>query len=220
MSMKGMLKTLCAVSGVLICLGCATLDRYKQADQYKYQVHSLAVLPLILGDDDGRLQKSGNTEVYEFKDYFDRTFYDSFEKSVQLIDSIQLKLPGRDFNINVYNGMDYFAAARELGVDAVLGINLTLYNEVKPGAKGAQVAAAVLTTVLLGGYVKENQIVGYDTHYAYLNVEKVDESLSFRYAGKAFPTIEEQREYFLGSLLGHLDTQFPLSTDYVPAYKE
>jgi len=74
--------------------------------------------------------------------------------------------------------------------------------------------------VLLGGYIKENQIVGYDTHYAYLNVEKVDQTVRFQYYGKAFPSIEEQREFFLSSLLGHLDTQFPLSTDYVPAYKE
>jgi len=116
--------------------------------------------------------------------------------------------------------MDYAAAARELGVDAVLGINLTLYNEVAPGATGAQIAAAVLTTVLLGGYIKENQIVGYETHYAYLDVETVERSLELQYYGKAFPSIEEQREFFLESLLSYLDTQLPLSTDYVPAYKE
>jgi hypothetical protein len=74
--------------------------------------------------------------------------------------------------------MVYFAAAEEPGVEAVLGINLAFYNELKPGDKSARIAAAVLTAVLPDGDVTADRIVG------------------------------------------HLDTPFPLSTDYVPEYKD
>lgn len=217
--MKIMLKCLSMALALWFVGGCATLDRYKKADESKHEIRSLALLPLIVGDENGRIEKLGSTEVQEFLRYFNDRFWSDFEGQVTLIDSIELMLPGRDFNIQAYNGMDYLAAARELGVDAVLGINLTLYNEVKPGAKGAQIAGAVITTLLFGGYVRENQIVGYATHYAYLDMEKVDESLSFKFAGKSFPTIDEQRAYFVDVLLAYLDRSFPLSSDYVPAYK-
>jgi hypothetical protein len=192
---------------------------YQQADEYKSQIGSIALLPMIIGDDDGRIEKIGSVELQEFVSYFNGRFYDDFQREVQLINGIELRIPGRDFTINAYNGMDYVAAAHELGVDAVLGINLTLYNEVAPGAKGAQIAGAIVTTLLLGGYVAERQIVGYHTHYEYLDVEKVDQVLAFQFRGKAFPAIEEQRAFFVDQLLLYLDRNFPLSTDYVPAYK-
>ena len=204
----------------ILLFGCASLERYKQADEHKHRVRSLAVLPLIVGDEDGRIEKIGGKEFEEFVEYFNRRFFTDFESTVKLANSVVLKLPRRDFDMNVYNGMDYLAAARELGVDAVLGINLTMYNEIKPGAKGAQIAASVATFVLLGGYVKERQVAGYDTHYAYLDIEQVDERLVFEYYGNAFPTIEEQREFFVDQLIAYLDARFPLSTDYTPVYKE
>jgi len=218
--MKIALKLFVLCSAIVLLFSCASLDRYRQADEYKHRIRSLALLPLIVGDDDGRIEKIGRKELQEFLDYFNSQFFSDFERTVRLANSVVLKLPGRDFNINAYNGMDYFAAARKLEVDAVLGINLTLYNEVKPAAKGAQVAASVITFVFLGGYIRENQIVGYDTHYTYLDVEKVDENLTFQYHGKTFPPIEEQRAYFVDKLIGYLDARFPLSTDYVPAYKD
>ena len=218
--MKTVMKLSLITSVIVFSFSCATLNGYRQADEYKHQIWSLALLPLIVGDDDGRIEKLGSSELQEFLDYFDGRFYNDFESEVRIINSIDLKLPGRDFNINVYNGMDYFAAARKLDVDAVLGVNLTLYNEVKPGAKGAQVAAAVFTTLVFGGYVTERQVVGYDTHYAYLEIEKVDESLTFKYSGKVFPPIEEQRKLFVDKLISHIDRNFPLSTDYIPAYKD
>jgi hypothetical protein len=205
---------------VVLLLGCASLNKYKQADSYKQQIQSLALLPLVVGDDDGRIEMLGSAEFQEFVAFFKNRFYDDFQKEILLVGAIGLKLPGRDFSINAYNGMDLLAVARELDVDAVLGVNLTLYNEVKPSQKGAQIAAAVVTSLFLGGYVTERQIVGYDTHYAYLGIEKVDEALSFKFSGKAFPTIEEQRQFFVDALIGYLDRSFPLSTDYVPAYKE
>jgi hypothetical protein len=205
---------------VVFLVGCTSTPKYRQADEYKSQITSIALLPLLVGDENGRIEKLGSTELQEFVTYFNSRFYDDFQREILLINGIVLKLPGRDFNINAYNGMDYFAVAHELEVDAVLGINLTLYNEVKPGAKGAQIAGAVITTLLFGGYVTERQIVGYDTHYTYLDIEKVDEYLRFQFSGKAFPSIEEQRQYFVDMLMAYLDRNFPLSTDYIPAYKE
>jgi hypothetical protein len=69
------------------------------------------VLQLVLGDD-GRLQKAGDVEVGGFKDYFGSRFFGSFERTVRFINGIELKLPGRDFNISCYNGTAYVAAAR------------------------------------------------------------------------------------------------------------
>jgi hypothetical protein len=203
---------------MIALVGCTTTPRYQQADQYTAQIRSMALLPLVIGDENGTIEKIGRVELQEFIAYFNGRFFDDFEDQVRMIEGIELKLPGRDFNLNAYNGMDYFAVAHQLGVDAVLGINLTLYNEVKPGAKGAQIAGAVVTTLLLGGYVTERQVVGYQTQYSYLDVEKIGESLIFRYSGKAFPTIEEQRQYFVDTLLAYIDRNFPLSADYIPAY--
>jgi len=218
--MKQVTKWLLLILAIAFCFGCASLKAYKQADQYKDQVRSLALLPLIIGDESGKVEKIGGSELMEFITYFDSRFYKDFEQNIQLINDIELKVSGRDFEVDRFGFIDYFSIARELDVDAVLGINITLYNEVKPGAKGAEIAAAVVTTVLLGGYVTENQIVGYDTHYAYLGIEKVDQALRFEYKGRAFPTIDEQRAFFVDSLISYLDTHFPLSTDYVQAYKD
>ncbi len=90
----------------------------------------------------------------------------------------------------------------------------------KPEDKGGEVALAVATTLLFGGYVVEKQVVGYDLHFAYLDIEKVDEGLSFQYYGKAFPPIEEQRKFFVDSLIAYLVKSFPLSTNYESAYKK
>jgi hypothetical protein len=217
--MKASARALLLVGMLGVFLGCASLRRYEQADLHKERISSLALLPLIIGGESGKVEKLSGNEVFEFVTYFDSRFYDDFQREIQLIDAIQLKLPGRDFNMDRFSITDYFSVARTIGADALLGIDLTLYNEVKPGAKGAQIAAAVVTTLLLGGYVKENQIVGYQTHFAYLDIEKVDEGLSFEFRGRTFPTIEEQRAFFVESLIRYLDTHFPLSSDYVKAYK-
>ena len=210
-----------AIGTVAVLLfGCASLERYRFADENKHRIRSLAVLPLIVGDESGRIETIGGSEFEKFVDYFDSRFYADFEMTVEMPDSVELKLPGRDFEIVVHNGMDYAAVAGDLGVDAVLAINLFLYNEIKPGAKGAQIAAAVVTTVLLGGYVKENAVAGFDTHFAYLDIEQVDEHLTFEHFGEMLPTIEEQRAHFVDRLLGHLDLRFPLSTDYEPVYRD
>jgi hypothetical protein len=218
--MKALARALLLIAVAGVGLGCASLRRYEQADLNKERITSLALLPLRIGGESGKVEKLSGNEVFEFVNYFDGRFYDAFQREVQLIGSIQLKLPVRDFQLDRFSVNDFFAAARTVGADAVLGIDLTLYNEVKPGAKGAQVAAAVVTTIFLGGYITEKQIVGYQTHFAYLGLETVDESQSFEFGGLEFPTIEEQRAFFVDSLVRYLDTHFPLSTDYVKAYKD
>ena len=204
---------------IVLLSGCASLDHYQQADSYKSSIKSLAVLPLIIGDERGRIETIGDKELEEFVQFFSGSFYAKFEQSVNLINNMELKLPGRDFDMAVSFDQDYLGAANKLGADAVLGISLTLYNEVKPAAKGAQVAAAVVTSVLFGGYIKENQIVKYETHYGYLNTEVVADYMSFEFGGLEFPSIEEQRTAFVDRLVEYLDIRFPLSTDYVPLYE-
>jgi hypothetical protein len=218
--MKKLLWLCAPLAAIISLIGCSSTPLYKQADGYTSQIRSVALLPLVVGDENGTIEKIGRAELQEFLAYFNGRFFDDFLSQVRLLEGVELKLPGRDFNLNVYNGMDYFTVARDLGVDAVLGVNLTLYNEVKPGAKGAQIAGAVVTTLLLGGYVTERQIVGYHTQYAYLDVEKVVEVLTFPYRGKGFPSIDEQRQYFVDTLISYLDRNFPLSADYIPAYSK
>jgi hypothetical protein len=175
---------------------------------------------LVVGDENVKIEKIGRVELQEFIANFNSRFFDDFQSTVQLREGIEMKLPGNDFTINAYNGMDSLAAAKELDVDAVLGINLTLYNEVKPGAMGARVAGAVVTALPFCRYVTERQIEGYLTNYTYLDVETVTLAHTFPYSGKAFPSIDEQRQYFVDMLISYLDRHFPLSADCVPSYTE
>jgi len=204
----------------LLLGGCATYKEYKQADEYKWQVRSLAVLPLVVGDKNGRVQMFGTTELDAFLQYFRERFYVDFEREISLINGVELKLPGRDFDLNVYNGMDYASVAQTLGVDSVLAINLVLYNEVSPGARAAQVVGAVVTTLFFGGYIVEKRVVGYETHYAYLGLGRIDSSIGFPYAGPPLPSNEQQRKFFVDSLLAYIDRNLPLSTDYRKPYRE
>ena len=87
-------------------LGCETLNRYKAVDAAKDGVRSLAVLPLVAGDENGRLRSGDNTEVREFIAYFNSRFWTDFAQTVKLLDPIVVKPPGRDFTINAWNGMD------------------------------------------------------------------------------------------------------------------
>jgi hypothetical protein len=220
MLMRGSIRTLFAGSLALILFGCGSLELYRLADNHKHEISSLALLPLIVGDEQGRIRSVGEAEYHEFVEYFDSRFFTDFQDRVQLPDSVDLLLPGRDFSLLVHNGMDYHAVASELGVDSVLAIHLVRYNEIKPGMKGAQVVGAVVSTVLLGGYVVENEVVEYEIQFAYLDVEQVGETLVFEYFGESFPSIETQREFFVDSIIQYLDVNFPLSTDYQPRYRD
>ena len=203
------------ISMLYILTGCTTAQ-YKKASKYNSQIKTMALLPVLVGDKNGKMHKLGKKEITAFLEYFEDHFYMQFEQDVKLVNGIKLKLPGRDFNIDMYNSIDYTQAVKKLKVDAVLGINIVLYNEVTPEAMGAQIAGAIVTEILFGRHIRENRIVRYHSNYAYPADVVVFDSIEFEFKllKKVLPTIEGQREYFVDSLVEYLDRNLPVSTDY------
>ena len=209
--MKSRILPLLGVLVVLVLLalsGCAT---YQKADEYIGQVRSIAVLPLVIGDEHGRIDRIGAQEAEQFQAYFTDNFYTAFREKISFGSDVKVLLPG-DYDESLARGTDYLAIASALGVDAVLGINLTVYNEVTPAAAGLEVAGAVVTALLFGSYAHENVIAGYDLHYAYLGIEDAKAHVSVSLP--QFQEIDQQRRQFVDNLVQWIDTSFPLSVNY------
>ena len=200
----------------LILSGCASVQTFEQADSYKSQIRKFAVLPLVVGDEDGRVDTLGKKEITEFVDFFNQEFYDRLSERVSLVNDIELLLPGRDYDKDVLFDADYDEILKLIGADALFEVKLTAYNEVDPGAKIGQTFLGIVTSVLFGGYVMEKNVATYEMHYYYLGIEDVERKLTISPYG--YSSIEMQREQYIDDFIAYIDENIPLSTDYFESY--
>jgi hypothetical protein len=195
--------------------GCTTLPVRPDSetlDQYKTDIDSLAVLPLVLGSKDDLLAVGpGRNEVAGFLEHWIEHFEPAFRSQIQTIHPIDTKFAGTDFIISVDRDEDLWDIMEELGVDAVLCFNLTAYNEAKAGSQ-----------FLRGGLTGTREICSaeFEVHFCYLHIEDWKWSIYTTMMSGLGYGVESQRNQAMAAVLGWLKYNWPLSSDYVPREAE
>jgi len=208
------LEVIIILSVFFLIASCATLPKLPNTanfDSQKREIKSIAVLPLVIGDEKGAFHGKLK-DVKAFAVYWQLEFNNAFKTQIKLIDDVEVKYWGEDFDITVPNDADYGKIMDELEVDAVLCFCLMEYDEHKAGEK----IAGMVSNLLFGTVDPKMGRASFILHCYYLH----QEDWATRIVCEAIPgTIEGQREQFMYGLLIWMDKNWPLSINYVQREK-
>jgi hypothetical protein len=210
MKRKIIIEVIIILPVLILIVSCATLPKLPSTENFelrKREIKSIALLPLVVGDEKGAFYGKGK-EVKAFAVYWQLEFNKAFKTNIMLIDNVEVRYWGEDFDITVPNNADYGQIMDELGVDAVLCFCLIEYDEYRGGEK----VLGFVGDVLFGPGETRMGYGSFILHSYYLH----QEDWSTRVISEAIPGIVEgQRGQIMYGLLAWLDKNWPLSINYV-----
>ena len=200
---------------VLIFTGsCATTPSAENFDLHKKEIKSLALLPLVIGDKNGRVS-GRRDEIKAFAVYWQSHFNSEFKTRIPLREDIKVKYCGEDFDIQVPHDADYGKIMDELEVDAVLGFSLESYDEFTPResiTKDIGTLIGLGTDPLLNPTHSDLKV---RLHCYYLHKEDWAPKANIRIYNVEYEVVEVQRQKMMNGLLEFIYSKWPLSKYYV-----
>jgi hypothetical protein len=217
MKIRILFTILILVLALLIISSCATLPKLPNTENFdlrKREIKSIAILPLVIGDEKGAFYGKPK-EVKAFTVYWQQEFNKAFKTQIKLIDDIEVKYWGEDFDITVPNNADYGKIMDELGVDAVICFSLIQYEERRAGEK----TLGVVSDILLGTQETRTCHASFILHCYYLHQEDWAPTVVCETFATLLDSVESQRAGFMYDLLAWMDKNWPLSINYVQREK-
>jgi hypothetical protein len=200
---------------VLIFTGsCATTPSAENFDLHKKDIKSLAVLPLVIGDKNGRVS-GRRDEIKAFAVYWQSHFNSEFKTRISLREDIEVKYFGEDFDIQVPYDADYGKIMDKLGVDAVLGFSLESYDEFTPRESTGETIKSLIglgRDPLLNPTHSDLKV---RLHCYYLHKEDWAPKANISIYNVEYEAVEVQRQKMMNGLLEFIYSKWPLSKYYV-----